>query len=111
MSFLSLSSNSIHDGQQAAGLCVWLVTAGYSRVQLVSHCPQHSPGGMTGLGQEGLGHNITLQSCLHVLQQSHLIIGTGHSVELPHGAGGGGRVISSGRPLWVKQHLLSSNII
>ena len=116
-----LSVSSMHDGQQAPGLCVWLLT-GQSRgaqsaisVQSPWHCPQHSPGGMIGLGQEGTGQRVTLQSCLHVLQQSHLIMGTGQnvsghrSVELPQGTEGGGRVISIGRPLWegqVKQHSL-----
>ena len=86
-------------------------------MQSVSHCPQHSPGGMMGLGQEGLAHSTTLQSCLHVLQQSHRIMGngqnvSGHSVVLPQGGGGGGRVGSS-MPLLgqVRQHLSSSSNI
>ena len=71
-----------------------------------------------GLGQDALGQSVTLQSCLHVLQQSHLTMGSGQnasghgSVELPQGGGGGGRVISIGMPLWggqVKQHLLLSS--
>ena len=60
----------------------WLATghssgAQSTSVQSVSHSPQHSPGGMMGLGQEGLGQSVTLQSCLHVLQQSHLTMGSG----------------------------------
>jgi len=117
-------------GQQAPGLCVWLANgqsrgAQSTRVQSPLHCPQHSPGGMIGLGQGGLGQSLTLQSSLQVLQQSHRTIGngqnvSGHSAEPSQGGGGVGRVgigIGSGtgltgsspRLLQVRQHLSSPN--
>jgi len=81
------------------------------KVQSPSHCPQHSPGGMIGLGQGGLRQTLTLQSSLHVLQQSHRTIGSGqnvsgHSAEPSQGGGGSPR-LSEGEQ--VRQHLSSSN--
>ena len=71
------------------------------KVQSPSHCPQHSPGGMIGLGQGGLRQSLTLQSSLHVLQQSHRTIGSGQNVsgqsaEPSQGGGGVGRVGNGG---------------
>ena len=126
----SSSSSSVQIGQQAPGLCVWLANGQSrgtqsTRVQSPSHCPQHSPGGMIGLGQGGLGQSLALQSSLQVLQQSHRTIGngqnvSGHSAEPLQGGGGVGRPAvgsgsgtgltgSSPRLSQVRQHLSSPN--